>query len=122
MQNQSTRITLRRCIKSVNPALFLASNRSALFVLLFELGCVEKHQTDRSSTSDQEGWQTSCGDSVLPSWKLRLENGFHEECSACSGGDSTSSPCGWTQSDVLLPCLQIAYEFCGHGSELLLLI
>ena len=44
LKNKSGRITLiRRCLKSVNPALLLASNRSALFVLWFELGCVEKH-------------------------------------------------------------------------------
>ena len=74
----------------------VASNRHDLFVMLFKLGCVEKHQTDRSSTRDQEGWETSCGDSVLPFWKLGLKDGFHEECSPCSGGDSTptSSPCG----------------------------
>lgn len=86
------------------------------------LGCVEKHQTDRSSTSDQEGWQTSCGDSVLPSWKLCLKNGVHEERSPSSGGDSATSPCGWTQSDALQSCMQNACDICGHGSELLLLI
>lgn len=83
---------------------------------------MEKHQTDRSSTRDQEGWQTSCGDSVLPSWKLCLKNGVHEERSPSSGGDSATSPCGWTQSDAFQPCMQNVCDICGHGSELLLLI
>ena len=94
----------------------------SIYAIVSIIGCVEKHQTDWSSTSDQEGWQTSCGDSVLPSWKLCLKNGFHEECSSCSGGDSTTSPCGWTHSDALQPCMENACDFCGHGFEHLLLI
>ena len=100
-------------------------------VLLFKLGCVEKHETDWSSTSDQERRQASCGDSVLPSWKLHWGDIVQEKCSPHPRGDnngsnqhnnSTSafSRRGMSRTNLLLPGLQNSRDVSGH--EILLLI